>query len=332
MQNIILLLCFVFACVLLMHLIPYFYDSHGLRAYPGPFFAKFTDLWLGQTIFSNTWSETVEKLHKKHGPFVRIGPNYISISDPAALVSVYGHTSGALKAPFYDSFVAFKHASVFSTRSRADHARKRRVHSLVFSQKSIRALESTTRVHFAKLVEQWDTLCKCVEGSSKEGRMGSSTWSLEDGRVWFDCMTCDLAFGSPFGMVRAAKDETWVAKYATGGIDTLDKCAFDMERIPVIGVLSVRAEVVPIFGFLPARWRPLAQWHPRLREGNDAAKKLAGLSIASVSKRLENPEVREDMLQKLLEGRVADGIPMSPDEMAAEAFTLIIAGAETMAM
>lgn len=67
MQDILILLCFTFTCVLLMHLVPYIYDSHGLQVYPGPFFAKFTDLWLGWTIFSNTWSETVEKLHKKHG-------------------------------------------------------------------------------------------------------------------------------------------------------------------------------------------------------------------------------------------------------------------------
>ncbi|CCM03251.1 uncharacterized protein FIBRA_05377 [Fibroporia radiculosa] len=340
-QDIVYLLSIVSLGAVLVHLVPYIIDPRGLRAYPGPFFAKFTDVWLSLTVFSNAWSEAVEKLHKKHGSFVRIGPNHVSIADPAALPLVYGHSSGALKAPFYDAFVNFKHASIFSTRSRADHSRKRRIESHMFAPKSIRALEGTTRVHFGKFVSQWDTLCKCVEGSTTDGMMGSSKWTVKDGRVWFNSMIwfsfwsfdtiSDLAFGSPFGMIPAAKDETWVAKYPKGGVETFEKSSFEMEKIPVISVLCARVEVGPVFGFLPSRWWPLAKWHPRIREGNGATAKLAGLSIASVSKRLENPEAREDMLQKLLEGRDEDGSPMSPDEVAAESLTLIVAGADTVA-
>ncbi|CCM04276.1 uncharacterized protein FIBRA_06447 [Fibroporia radiculosa] len=340
-QDIVYLLCTVSLGAILVHLVPYIMDPRGLRTYPGPFFAKFTDVWLGLTIFSNTWSETVDSLHKKHGALVRIGPNHVSIADPAALPLIYGHSSGALKAPYYDVFVDFKHASMFSTRSRAEHARKRRIVSHMFAPKNVRALESTTRVHFAKFVNQWDTLCKCIEGSTSDGTMGSSKWTVKDGRVWFNCMIwfsfwsfdtiSDLAFGSPFGMIPAAKDETWVVKHSKGPVETFEKSAFEMEKIPVISVLAAGIEINSVFGFLPSRWRPLAKWHPRIHEGTAAVEKLAGLSITSVSKRLANPEAREDMLQKLLEGRDEDGSPMGPDELAAEALLLIIAGADTVA-
>ncbi|CCM04277.1 uncharacterized protein FIBRA_06448 [Fibroporia radiculosa] len=359
-HDIVYLLCTVSLGAILVHLVPYIMDSRGLRAYPGPFLAKFTDVWLGLTIFSNTWSETIDNLHKKHGmsnsarhrisyldinqlkgAFIRIGPNYVSIADPAALPLIYGHSSGALKASFYDAFSNFEHANIFSTRSRADHARKRRVESQMFALKNVRSLESTTRVHFGKFMSQWDELCKCIKGSTSEGTMGSSKWTVKDGRVWFNCMIwfsfwsfdtiSDLACGSPFGMIAAAKDETWVAKYPRGEVKTLEKSAFEMVKISVINVLAAGFEINSVLGFLPSFWWPLAKWHPRIREGNAASAKLAGLSIASVSKRLENSDAREDMLQSLLEGRDEDGNPMGPDEVAAEALGLIIAGADTIA-
>ena len=53
--------------VVLVHLVDYLFDSHALRRYPGPFFAKFTDLWLGRVAAAGHRSETVHELHQKYG-------------------------------------------------------------------------------------------------------------------------------------------------------------------------------------------------------------------------------------------------------------------------
>lgn len=54
--------------VVLWHLLPWLYDYYGARGIPGPFLAKFSDLWLGLAAKSGHRSEVVHKLHLKHGP------------------------------------------------------------------------------------------------------------------------------------------------------------------------------------------------------------------------------------------------------------------------
>ena len=55
------------ASVVLVHVIPYLLDPHHIRRYPGPFFAKFTDIWLGVVCKQGHRSEIVHQLHLKYG-------------------------------------------------------------------------------------------------------------------------------------------------------------------------------------------------------------------------------------------------------------------------
>ncbi|CAD7060089.1 unnamed protein product [Tilletia caries] len=65
-------------------LIPYFTNTSALGI-PGPLLAKFSNLWLILTAKGGQRSLQVHELHKKHGKFVRLAPNHISIADPDAL-------------------------------------------------------------------------------------------------------------------------------------------------------------------------------------------------------------------------------------------------------
>jgi benzoate 4-monooxygenase len=47
-------------------------------------------------------SKWVLAQHAKFGPIVRIAPNYVSITDPAALAQIYGGKNGFPKGPFYE--------------------------------------------------------------------------------------------------------------------------------------------------------------------------------------------------------------------------------------
>jgi benzoate 4-monooxygenase len=88
--------------VLAVHVLPWLVDPYGMRNVPGPFLAKFSDLWLGRVAALGHRSEVVHQLHRQHGPLVRIAPNHVSVADPAALQVVYAHGNGALKSDFYE--------------------------------------------------------------------------------------------------------------------------------------------------------------------------------------------------------------------------------------
>jgi len=171
----------------LAHVVPYFYDPHGIRRYPGPFIAKFSDVWLGLVAKNGHRSEVVHMIHQKHGPFVRLAPNHISIAEPDALALIYAHGNGALKSEFYDAFVSIRRG-VFNTRDRNEHTRKRKIISHIFSQKSVLEFEPQIRSYVATFIRQWDRLCdaalKGMSGHEGEG------WKGEDGRLWLDCLPC----------------------------------------------------------------------------------------------------------------------------------------------
>nr|BED42915.1 cytochrome P450 monooxygenase [Trametes versicolor] len=329
----------VLAAVVLVHLVPYVLDPHGIRAYPGPFWAKLTDLWLGKIAADGHRSERVHDLHKKYGPFVRLAPNHLSISDPAALAVVYGHGTGTLKSDFYDAFVSVQRG-LFSTRSRPEHARKRKIVAHIFSQKSVLEFEPHVRENLSKLFRQWDMLC---EGGAKglSGNEGEGGWQGREGRVWYDCLPWynylafdiigDLAFGAPFGMLTSGKDSAptavsqadAMAAYGQGG-------TLKVKHVPAIQVINDRGEYAASVGVLPPHWRPFVKRLPWYNTGDKAVQNLAGMAIAAVARRMEESDSdRRDLLAKLRDARDEDGNPMGREELTAEALTQLIAGSDT---
>jgi benzoate 4-monooxygenase len=130
-------------------------------------------------------------MHEKYGKFVRIAPNHLSISDPAALQIVYAHGNGSLKSNFYDAFVSITRG-LFNTRDRVAHTRKRKIISHIFSQKSVLEFEPYVRDYVRSFIQQWDRLCA---GGAKglQGNDGEGGWRGRDGRTWLDCLPCMLS-------------------------------------------------------------------------------------------------------------------------------------------
>ncbi|KZT64511.1 cytochrome P450 [Daedalea quercina L-15889] len=334
----VILLLLLAAC--LIHLVPYLRDPHALCSYPGPLLAKFSDVWLGRVAAQGHRSETVHELHKKYGTFVRLAPNHLSISDPAAIQDVYAHGNGATKSNFYDAFVSITRG-LFNTRSRADHTRKRKVVAHVFSQKSVLEFEPYTRVHVSALFTQWDRLCE-LGAKGLEGKEGEG-WRGEGGRLWMDCLPWfnylafdiigDLAFGAPFGMLEACADTAPVAisqEAAMASYGSSEKGMPEITHCPAVKIINERGEYSASIGVLPPSWRPwLIRWVPWYRRGNTSVEMLAGMAIAAISKRLAAPTERTDLLSKLQQGKDEDGRPLSARELTADALTQLIAGSDT---
>lgn len=82
--------------ILIIHL-GHNYFTPGARSIPGPFIAKITNLWRYIDVARGRPETTLYELHKKHGDYVRLGPNVISISNPELLKEIYGINKGYMK-------------------------------------------------------------------------------------------------------------------------------------------------------------------------------------------------------------------------------------------
>ena len=138
------------------------------------------------------------------GTFVRYGPNALSVNDPAALKTIYGHKANVRKSPFYLAFAAAP--GIFSTHTAIDryvHARKRRVMSHAFSDAALKSLEELTIVHVRDFVKKLTTEDSPAHTPSMDTEQG---WTApKDISSWcsylgFDVMG-DLCFGKSFGML-----------------------------------------------------------------------------------------------------------------------------------
>lgn len=143
----------------------------------------------------------------------------------------------------------------------------------------------------------------------------------------------DLAFGTPFGMIAAAKDSAPVAVSHNEAMAAYDsnKPEAEMEviHIPAIAILNARGEFSATMGVVPPYLRPFVKKLPWFSKGQQAVKDLAGIAVAAVGKRLNQPSDRVDLLSKLKEGKDDDGQPMGREELTAEALTQLIAGSDT---
>lgn len=89
-----------------LYLLIHLYKSltSPLRAIPGPFSTRFTKLWYFSRVRNAHFERENIALHQKYGPMVRIAPDHYSISDPAAIKTVYGTGSKFTKSAWYEGW------------------------------------------------------------------------------------------------------------------------------------------------------------------------------------------------------------------------------------
>ncbi|KAI3393147.1 hypothetical protein diail_4671 [Diaporthe ilicicola] len=91
----------------------------------------------------NMQEENVE-LHRKYGKVVRLGPNYYSFDDPAAVKTIYGHGTQHQKSEWYEVWSARRSVSrtnMFALRDIKQHSSTRRHHANVYAMSSLVSYE-----------------------------------------------------------------------------------------------------------------------------------------------------------------------------------------------
>jgi hypothetical protein len=82
--------------LLILHLCGQYVRS-PLNNIPGPFLAKFTNLWRLCNVLTGHAQRTQKQLHDRYGSAVRLGPNFITLSDPRLVKVVYDARGKFLK-------------------------------------------------------------------------------------------------------------------------------------------------------------------------------------------------------------------------------------------
>ena len=206
---------------------------------------------------------------------------------------------------------------LFNTRDRVEHTRKRKVISHTFSAKSIGQFEQYIHANLELFFQKWTHI-------SKDQRDAGTGYAKIDALNWFNYLAFDiigdLAFGAPFGMLEHERDIAEIQKVPGGPISSA----------PAIEVLNRRGEVSGTLGCFP-QLKPYAKYlpDPFFSKGVEAVENLAGIAIARVQARLDNPSDRVDLLARLMEGKDANGEKLGRSELTAEALTQLIAGSDT---
>ncbi|KAG5791653.1 hypothetical protein H9Q69_009290 [Fusarium xylarioides] len=138
--------------------------GNGLNGIPGPALAAFTDLWRFLDVYRRRPEVTQIALHEEYGSVVRLGPNTVSIADPAAIQTIYAHNSGYTKSDFYPVQQTINKSgkrliTLFTSQDEKFHSQLRRSVSNAYAMSTLVQFEpfvdSTTTEFFKQLDQRY---------------------------------------------------------------------------------------------------------------------------------------------------------------------------------
>ncbi|KAJ6002119.1 hypothetical protein N7499_002016 [Penicillium canescens] len=167
-----------------------------LKNIPGPFWARFSNLWYFNRVRHGQFEHDNIKLHKQYGPIVRVAPNHYSISDAAAIKTVYGTGSKFAKSAWYDGWKHPAQWTVFADRDMKRHADTRKRFTSLYSMSSL--------VNYEPFV---DHCAELFMARLDEFTDNGATFNLGH---WFQCYAFDvignITFGERFGFLDRGHD------------------------------------------------------------------------------------------------------------------------------
>ncbi|KAM3069575.1 hypothetical protein ACMFMG_005676 [Clarireedia jacksonii] len=125
-----------------------------LPKFAGPWWARFTNWYKTYYEFFKgvSWTHHLEMLHKKYGSVVRVGPNELHFSDPAAYHDIYNNSNRWDKeASTYGALVA-DHSSVAFLKY-ADAKKRKDIMQPLFSRRSICEMQGLIQSKIDRLCE-----------------------------------------------------------------------------------------------------------------------------------------------------------------------------------
>ncbi|KAB2573234.1 Cytochrome P450 monooxygenase gsfF [Lasiodiplodia theobromae] len=282
---------------------------HPLHRIPGPFPAKFTELWRTRKYLAGNWHSDILELHRKYGPVVRISPNEVSFVDKEALAQVYGYTKSAKKTSWYDTWkVPGADTSFFNETDPRHHSFLRKRVSATYSMTGVLQMEKGIQ-------GVSDLLWKRFREFSRSGVVvGLHDWVPY---FAFDVVG-QVALGGPIGFIEASSDREGI--------------------IPAVHNYFFLASNI---GYLPGQTR--AFFNPAvqtvlglLSDNGDGVNYLNAWMSNQMHRRRERGPPKDgekgDMLDHFIAMKSTDGSPAPDSAVLAEMGNIIGAGADTTAI
>ncbi|KAK5661853.1 hypothetical protein OQA88_9957 [Cercophora sp. LCS_1] len=298
----LLLLAIVTLLTLLLLRTLYQLHIHPLSIYPGPTLWSLTRIPLARAQLSGNAHTVILSLHKKYGDIVRIAPDELSYSHPAAWDEIYGPRRKDRAENAKDHvFYFFSRENIVGSGDE-DHARLRKILGSAFSLGSIVGMEGFWGVYVNQLITQ---LSKFVTEKDTQPKKPVELTS------WLNFMTfdviSDLVFGESFGMVATGKYHPWVEMVLVHNRDVLFFNATKYLSPLLAGLLGK---------MVPKSVREKAREHGRMTHAMVERRKALGTE-------------RVDIMSAMLGRGGKQG--MTDTELDHNASLLVIAGAESTA-
>ncbi|KAJ6502035.1 high nitrogen upregulated cytochrome P450 monooxygenase 2, partial [Mycena sanguinolenta] len=176
---------------------------HPLAQYPGPTLAKVTKLWDLWKVSQGYRHLYYKRLHEKYGPYVRTGPNELSVIDASAVCQIL-NSGGLEKGRYYEGGRHSATPPSIVCMSGQAHMAKRRVWNRAMSSASLREYEPL-------IVKRAKQLVSCLRGQNNQP---------VDLVHWIDLFAFDLmgdlVFGGGFEMLRDGRDVDGVGERIKG--------------------------------------------------------------------------------------------------------------------
>ncbi|KAJ6095580.1 hypothetical protein N7486_006326 [Penicillium sp. IBT 16267x] len=269
----------------------------SIRDVPGPFWGSFSSLWVVAQLYKGHLEDATLKLHEKHGHFVRIRENEVSVSHPDAVRQLL-HANIA-KGPWYAIFSLPDYHYV-NQMSELDHRRH---------------IEKNRNI---------------ASGYALSNIIKSEPYVDAVLELFTNAMDVYAKAGKPF------KFETWFTFYAFDvlGEVTFSKSFGFVETGTDIGnaISNTRALALYIAVMGHYTWfHNLTLGNPLLsRLGIQPSSHIFDTCLAAIKARKENPKVRKDMMQQWLDTRAKDPDRMAESEILGAAVANVGAGADTV--
>ncbi|KAJ5263439.1 hypothetical protein N7478_011044 [Penicillium angulare] len=112
-----------------------------LASVPGPFWARWSPVWMIYHSFKGDMHREMIQLHEKYGGVVRTGPFEVSITDPDAIQVIYGAGSSFRKSDWYSVWQGRRKFDLFAERNPHVHSSNRRFVNSIYSQSGLSDFE-----------------------------------------------------------------------------------------------------------------------------------------------------------------------------------------------
>ncbi|KGQ07808.1 Isotrichodermin C-15 hydroxylase [Beauveria bassiana D1-5] len=284
------------------YIILYRLALHPLAKVPGPKLhaaSWFPFLW--QTNVAASAPRTIQAMHRKYGPVVRVGPDQVALDGSLGWSAVFAHSTGSLPEfgkPFEQYFPGDATSLIGAPRDR--HRRIRRQLAHAFSAGALAEQEATVTQYVELLLDRLRTL----EGDEF------------DIIPWLNFTTFDiigdLAFSDSFGSLASSAYHPWVLSIFRG-IRGNALRRF-LRHYPSLGFIAARLGL--------ARDFKVAEHNRHTARDKAAARMRLGV---------EGPAGKSDFMTYMLRKTRTDETAMDEEEILSTSPILVVAGSETTA-